>query len=61
MAEHDALRKIFNLTSGAVLFSFGPKAYNLDLSQSRQETLYLKEWAPSLLKNQKIQIINSYN
>jgi hypothetical protein len=59
MAEHDALKTIFNLTPSAIKFLFGPKAYDLDLSESRKETLYLKEWTPSLLKNEKIQFINT--
>lgn len=54
MADLDALRKLFHLTPSQVLLRFGPKAYDLDLSQSNKETLSLSEWTTSRLNVKQI-------
>ncbi|CAG2115206.1 unnamed protein product [Medioppia subpectinata] len=54
MAELDALRRLFRLQASEVLFKFGPKAYDIDMSESSKETLHLDEWSPSLLDNKRM-------
>ena len=54
MADLDALRRLFHLNPSQILFKFGPKAYNIDLSQSTQESVDLNEWSTSLLSKNNI-------
>ncbi|XP_054155229.1 39S ribosomal protein L44, mitochondrial-like, partial [Oppia nitens] len=49
MADLDALRNLFHLKTSQMLFKFGPKAYDIDLSQTKRESLYLSEWSPNSL------------
>lgn len=59
MAALDALRNIFELKPSQVNFLFGEKGYNINLENFQQENLYLKEWAPSLVKKNRVQLINN--